>query len=317
MGNPEFLHSLKSLTVRHRGCVATIGSFDGVHRGHKVVLQQVKDKAKSLGLPSLVMVFEPQPYEFFSRESAPARLMRLREKVCALFSEGVDRVLCLKFDESLRSLTAQAYIDQVLINGLGVKHLVIGDDFRFGCDRSGDFNMLCEAGKLNGFSVCDTQTQSDDGDRISSTRIRKLLEQDQLGDAQRLLGKDYSVYGRVIYGKQLGRKIGFPTLNIGLGRYRAPVQGVYAVEVRQDGSASKKCWQGVANVGVRPTVEGNAKPLLEVHLLNENQNLYGEFLTVVFKKKIRKEQKFADVDELKLQIKRDSDAARTFFADAK
>ncbi len=317
MGNPEFLHSLKSLTVRHRGCVATIGSFDGVHRGHKVVLQQVKDKAKSLGLPSLVMVFEPQPYEFFSRESAPARLMRLREKVCALFSEGVDRVLCLKFDESLRSLTAQAYIDQVLINGLGVKHLVIGDDFRFGCDRSGDFNMLCKAGKLNGFSVCDTQTQSDDGDRISSTRIRKLLEQDQLGDAQRLLGKDYSVYGRVIYGKQLGRKIGFPTLNIGLGRYRAPVQGVYAVEVYQDGSASKKCWQGVANVGVRPTVEGNAKPLLEVHLLNENQHLYGEFLTVVFKKKIRKEQKFADVDELKLQIKRDCDAARTFFADAK
>ncbi len=314
MGNPEFLHSLKSLTARHRGCVATIGSFDGVHRGHKVVLQQVKDKAMSLGLPSLVMVFEPQPHEFFSRESAPARLMRLREKVCALFAEGVDRVLCLKFDESLRSLTAQAYIDQVLINGLGVKHLVIGDDFRFGCDRSGDFNMLCEAGKLSGFSVCDTQTQSESGDRISSTRIRKLLELDQLADAQRLLGKDYSVYGRVVYGKQLGRKIGFPTLNIGLGRYRAPVQGVYAVEVRHvDAKGLTRSWQGVANVGVRPTVEGNAKPLLEVHLLDENQNLYGEFLTVVFKKKIRQEQKFADVEALKHQIKQDCEMASVFF----
>ncbi|MFL0801568.1 MAG: bifunctional riboflavin kinase/FAD synthetase [Agarilytica sp.] len=314
MGNPEFLHSLKSLTARHRGCVATIGSFDGVHRGHKVVLQQVKDKAKSLGLPSLVMVFEPQPHEFFSRESAPARLMRLREKVCALFAEGVDRVLCLKFDESLRNLTAQAYIDQVLIKGLAVKHLVIGDDFRFGCDRSGDFNMLCEAGKLNGFSVCDTQTQSEDGDRISSTRIRKLLRQDQLEDAQRLLGKDYSVYGRVIYGKQLGRKIGFPTLNIGLGRYRAPVQGVYAVEVRHiDAQGVEASWQGVANVGVRPTVEGNAKPLLEVHLLNENQDLYGEFLTVVFKKKIRQEQKFTDVEALTRQIRQDCETAQAFF----
>ncbi len=277
-----------------------------------MILQQVKSKAKALDLPSLVMVFEPQPHEYFSRDSAPARLMRLREKVCALFAEGIDRVLCLKFDEALRTLTAQAYINDVLIDGLAVKHLVIGDDFRFGCDRSGDFAMLCEAGGQHGFTVCDTQTQLDSGERISSTRIRELLSNDQLDMATRLLGKSYSVSGRVVYGKQLGRTIGFPTLNIGLGRFRAPVQGVYAVDVslcRDSG----QIWNGVANVGVRPTVEGGAKPLLEVHLLNENRDLYGEFVSVAFKQKIRREEKFADIESLKAQIQRDVITAQRYF----
>ncbi len=313
MGNPEFLHSLKSLKARHRGCVATIGSFDGVHRGHQVVLEQVKTKAKALNLPSLVMVFEPQPHEYFSRESAPARLMRLREKVSALFAEGIDRVLCLRFDESLRTLTAKAYIDEVLIKGLAVKHLVIGDDFHFGCDRSGDFDMLCEAGKANGFTVCDTQTQLDDGERISSTRVRKLLKEDRLADAADLLGRDYSVSGRVIYGKQLGRTLGFPTLNIGLGRHRTPVQGIYAVDVYPGGNASGASWEGVANVGVRPTVEDAAKPLLEVHLLDAEVDLYGEFMTVVFNQKIRQEERFANIQDLKSQIGQDCEAARAYF----
>ncbi len=313
MGNPEFLHSLKSLKARHRGCVATIGSFDGVHRGHQVVLEQVKTKAKALNLPSLVMVFEPQPHEYFSRETAPARLMRLREKVSALFAEGIDRVLCLRFDESLRTLTAKAYIDEVLIKGLAVKHLVIGDDFHFGCDRSGDFDMLCEAGKANGFTVCDTQTQLDDGERISSTRIRKLLNEDRLADTADLLGRDYSVSGRVVYGKQLGRKLGFPTLNIGLGRHRTPVQGIYAVDVYPAGETWGVSWEGVANVGVRPTVEDAAKPLLEVHLLDVEVDLYGQFMTVVFKQKIRQEEKFANIQDLKLQIGKDCEAARAYF----
>lgn len=313
MGNPEFLHSLKSLKARHRGCVATIGSFDGVHCGHQVVLEQVKTTAKALNLPSLVMVFEPQPHEYFSRESAPARLMRLREKVSALFAEGIDRVLCLRFDESLRTLTAKAYIDEVLIKGLAVKHLVIGDDFHFGCDRSGDFDMLCEAGKANGFTVCDTQTQLDYGARISSTRIRKLLSEDRLTDAAGLLGRDYSVSGRVVYGKQLGRTLGFPTLNIGLGRHRTPVQGIYAVDVYSVGNASETSWEGVANVGVRPTVEDAAKPLLEVHLLDAEVDLYGQFVRVVFKKKIRQEERFANIHDLKSQIGKDCEAARAYF----
>lgn len=313
MGNSEFLHSIKSLKARHRGCVATIGSFDGVHRGHQVVLDQVKAKAKGLNLPSLVMVFEPQPHEYFSRKTAPARLMRLREKVCALFDQGIDRVLCLRFDESLRSLTAEAYIKEVLIEGLAVKHLVIGDDFHFGCDRSGDFDMLCRAGKDHGFSVCDTETQLEDAERISSTRIRKLLKEDQFAKVEHLLGREYSVSGRVVFGKQLGRTLGFPTLNIGLGRYRTPVQGVYAVEVRPMNDAEAAPWLGVANVGVRPTVEGSAKPLLEVHLLDADVDLYGQFMTVVFKQKIRQEKKFAGIEELKAQIALDCKTARGHF----
>lgn len=312
MGNCEFLHSLKQLKARHRGCVATIGSFDGVHCGHKVIIEQVKARAKMLNLPSLVMVFEPQPHEYFSRDSAPARLMRLREKVSALFAEGIDRVLCLKFDEALRTLTARDYIQNVLIDGLAVKHLVIGDDFRFGCDRSGDFAMLCEAGQQSGFTVCDTQTQLDQGERISSTRIRKLLADDELGVAERLLGRPYTVTGRVVYGKQLGRTLGFPTLNIGLGRYRTPVQGVYAVEAYLANENVSR-WHAVANVGVRPTVEGGAKPLLEVHLLNESLDLYGEFVSVAFKKKIRPEQKFDNIDALTSQIKQDVNLAKRCF----
>ncbi len=313
MANPEFLHSLKSLQARHRGCVATIGSFDGVHRGHQALLQQVMSSAKALGLPSLVMVFEPQPNEYFSRESAPPRLMRLRDKVCALFAEGVDRVLCLKFNEALRSLTPQAYIDEVLIQGLAVKHLVIGDDFRFGCDRSGDFAMLVAAGKQYGFSVSDTQTLKANEQRISSTRIRTLLKGDQLTEAQALLGRPYTITGRVRYGKQLGRTLGFPTLNVGLGPCRTALQGVYAVRVNTAYERDANVWQGVANIGVRPTVDGGAQPLLEVYLLDTSVDLYGGIVSVTFEKKLRSEQRFADLQALKQQIAIDVANAKAYF----
>ncbi len=313
MANPEFLHSLKSLQARHRGCVATIGSFDGVHRGHQAVLQQVIASAKALNLPSLVMVFEPQPNEFFSRESAPPRLMRLRDKTCALFDAGIDRVLCLKFNEALRSHTPQAYIEEVLINGLAVKHLVIGDDFRFGCDRSGDFSMLVAAGKQHGFTVSDTQTLRSDDTRISSTRIRALLQDDNLAQATALLGRPYAITGRVQYGKQLGRTLGFPTLNVGLGPCRTALQGVYTVKVSAANERGAQPWQGVANIGVRPTVNGGAQPLLEVHLLNANAELYGRIVSVTFEKKLRNEQRFADVQALKQQIALDVAQAKAYF----
>lgn len=309
----EFIAGLRALVPRHRRCVATIGSFDGVHLGHQAILARLCEEGKKAGLPTLVMVFEPQPYEFFSKEKAPPRLMRLREKVNALFACGVDRVLCLKFDEQLRSLSAEDFVQNVLVDKLGIAHLEIGDDFRFGCDRAGDFAMLTQAGVRCGFSVRDTLTHMVAGERVSSTRVRKLLEQDQLKAAARLLGEPFTVSGRVVYGNQLGRTINVPTANIGLGRYRSPVQGVYAVTATLT-RTSEIQYQGVANVGVKPTVGGSAKPLLEVHLFDFNQNIYGDCLQVTFCQKLRSEQKFASFALLKQQILQDIDAGKRYFA---
>ena len=310
----EFIRGLHRLEARHCGSVVTIGSFDGIHLGHRAILQQVTDKARELELPSVVMVFEPQPHEYFSRERAPARLTRLREKVKALFAAGIDRVLCLRFDQELRSLLAEDFVEQVLVQGLGVKHLVVGDDFRFGCDRRGDYAMLCEAGRENSFSVSDTATLARQGERISSTRIRQLLEQDQLALAEELLGRPFSIAGRVIYGKQLGRDIGAPTANVGLGRYRSPVHGVYTVNVRinTDGFVGKM-FSGVANVGVRPTLGGGQKPLLEVHVFDFAEDIYGECIEVIFRQKLRDEKKFNSLEALTAQIQQDIAEGRKFF----
>lgn len=315
------------------GCVATIGSFDGVHRGHQNLLDSVKALALQHNVPSVVMLFEPQPHEYFSKEKAPARLMRLREKVCALRDHGVDHILCLKFDRHFRSLSASDFVKKILVDGLNIKHLVVGDDFRFGCDRTGDFTMLEREGKKHCFSVQDTKTLIDDSKRISSTRIRALLEQDELDQAAQLLGRSFSVSGRVVYGKQLGRTLGFPTANIGLGRYRSPIKGVYAVKVNiidemcigrdvetdklTNNDAFKKTERfinGVANVGVRPTVGGLLKPILEIHLFDFDKQIYGSFLTCVFLKKIREEKTFASLDELTSSITNDACIARSFFA---
>ncbi|MDO6424677.1 bifunctional riboflavin kinase/FAD synthetase [Saccharophagus degradans] len=305
---------LPPFDATHKACVVTIGSFDGVHLGHQQLLRQVVAQAAHLQLPSVVIVFEPQPHEFFSKENAPARLMRLREKVQALFAAGVDKVLCLRFNQQLRNLTANDFVEQVLVKGLGVKYLVVGDDFKFGCDRSGDFAALQQQGEKHGFSVVDTQTQlatteHDGTDRISSTRIRALLETDKFDQAAALLGAPFSVAGRVVYGKQLGRTLGFPTANIGLGRYRSPVNGVYGVVLIANGQR----YNAVANVGVRPTLGGRNKPILEVHALTPTGNLYGEFVRVEFKFKIRQEMKFTSLDALKNQIADDVSAAKRYF----
>ncbi len=305
----EFINGRARLEAHHRGCVATIGSFDGVHRGHQALVQRVSKVAGSLNLPSLVMIFEPQPNEYFSKERIPARLMRLREKVAALFDAGIDRVLCIRFNEGFRSLTARDFVEQVLVNGIGVKHLIIGDDFRFGCDRAGDFALLEAAGKEFGFAVENTRTQEEDGERISSTRIRHLLEEDKLQQVAALLGRAYTICGRVIYGKQLGRTIGIPTANIGLGRYRSPVQGVYAVKLHVGGRA----YPAVANVGVKPTVEGNGRPVLEVHAIDQKLDIYGQFVQVHFFKKLRKEKHFSSLQELKVQIAQDIEEAKCCF----
>lgn len=306
----EFIRGLHNLRPQHKGCVATIGSFDGVHLGHQAILMQLIQVARTLGVPAVAIVFEPQPHEFFAGDKAPARLMRLREKLDALWAAGIDKVLCLNFNETLRSLSAEQFIERVLVQGLAIKHLVVGDDFRFGCDRKGDYHLLQIKGNDFGFAVSDTHTLEMNGERVSSTRIRQLLEAGDFVGAEKLLGKPYSVFGRVVYGKQLGRQLGVPTANVNLCRYRSPLHGVFAVTVI---FASGDKVQGVANIGVRPTVNGLKKPLLEVHLFNFSHSIYGEAIDVEFHHKLRNEKKFASLDELKAQLQNDIADAKAFF----
>lgn len=307
----ELIRGLHNLAPRHRGSVVTIGAFDGVHLGHKAILTQVVARARALQLASVAMVFEPQPNEYFCADKAPARLMRLREKLTALFAAGIDRVLCLRFDAKLAALSADEFVQTVLIDGLGVKHLVVGDDFRFGCDRQGDFELLRHWGARAGFSVDDSKTLNVSGDRASSTRIRKALACGDFALAAEQLGQPYKISGRVIYGQQLGRTIGVPTANVQLKRYRSPLNGVFTVMVRL---ASGRQYQGVANVGVRPTVAGDSRPLLEVHIFDYAGDLYGTSIDVEFCSKLRNEQKFDSVEQLKLQIEQDIAQARAYFA---
>ena len=306
----EFIRGLHNLRPRHRGCVASIGSFDGVHLGHQAVLKQLTQAAQAHQLPAVVIIFEPQPHEFFAGDAAPARLMRLREKVEALFAAGVQRVLCLRFNRALRSLTAREFVQQLLLDRLGIKHLVVGDDFRFGCDRLGDFALLRQMGQEQGFTVSDSCTLTFDGARVSSTRIRQALQNGEFALASKLLGHPYTISGRVVYGQQLGRQLNVPTANVQLQRYRSPLQGVFAISAHlPDGNTSP----GVANIGVRPTVSGSVKALLEVHLLDFSASLYGAKIRVEFHRRLRDEKKFQSLEELRAQLQRDIEQARDYF----
>ncbi len=291
------------------GCVATIGNFDGVHLGHKTIIDQVKQKAAELDVPAVVMIFEPQPREFFQGADAPPRLMPFRQKFEALLGEGVDVVLCIRFDERFRSYSAMGFVEDVLIQGLAVRHLVVGDDFRFGCDRAGDFRLLEQVGQEHDFTVENTRTVTVDGERVSSTRVRNALNVNGLEEAERLLGHPYRIHGRIVYGRQLGRQIGAPTANILLHKMPA-LRGVYVVRARLETGE----WRdGVANIGLRPTVDGK-RPSLEVHLFDFAGTLYGQHLEVVFRHGLRDEVKFDSVDELRQQIARDFEHARAWLA---
>lgn len=292
------------------GCVATIGNFDGVHLGHQTIIDQVHEKALELGVPSLVMVFEPQPREFFQGSEAPPRLTAFRQKFESLLASGIDIVLCLRFNERFRSYSGMGFIEDVLIDGLGVRHLVVGDDFRFGCDRAGDFALLREVGEQRGFTVENTRTVTVYGERVSSTRIRNVLAGNRIEEAEALLGHPYRIRGRVVYGRQLGRQIGASTANLLLPQMPA-LKGVYVVSATlEDG----RVFDGVANIGLRPTVDGK-QPSLEVHLFDFAGTLYGQRLDVVFRHALRDEVKFDSVDDLKKQIARDFDEARAWIAD--
>ena len=295
-----------NISDRDQGCVVTIGNFDGVHRGHQAILQHVKRLAEAESCEALLICFEPQPKEFFERYQAPARLTRFREKVTQLSKAGIDRLLCMQFNEATRNMAVADFV-QMLVEELKVKALFVGDDFRFGVDRAGDFSALSAAGREFGFAVEKFSTVTQGRERISSTLIRHCLEEGRFDEAALLLGRRYSIMGKVVFGRQLGRTIGVPTANIQLHRYRAPISGVYHVELQLDAQV----YAGVANVGVRPTVEkGAATPLLEVHLLGYSGDLYGRQVEVTFLDKIRDEQKFDGLPALKAAIEQDIAAVR-------
>ncbi|KAB0546486.1 bifunctional riboflavin kinase/FAD synthetase [Pseudomonas argentinensis] len=302
----QLVRGLHNLRPQHRGCVATIGNFDGVHRGHQAILARLRERAAELGVPSCVVLFEPQPREYFDPEGAPARLSRLRDKLALLAAEGVDRVLCLTFNPRLRELSAAEFVQRALIDGLGVLHLEVGDDFRFGCDRAGDFAFLAEAAQRVGFSVEAAKTVEIDGQRVSSTRVREALASGDFTVAERMLGRPFRIVGRVLHGQKLGRQLNAPTANVQLKRKRVPLTGVYLVSVEIDGQP----WPGVANIGVRPSVAGDGSAHLEVHLLDFAGDLYGRRLTVAFHHKLRDEQRFASLEALKTAIAADIAAAR-------
>lgn len=283
----QLIRGSHNLGPEHRGCVLTIGNFDGVHLGHQTVLKQVKQKAKQLGLAAVVMTFEPQPLELFMRQKAPARLTRLRDKFVQLSKLDLDRLLCINFNKEFAQLPAKQFVEKLLIEQLGVKYLVVGDDFRFGKDRQGDFALLQQAGKEHGFEVVSTESFCLDTQRVSSTAIRRALASDELEAAKTMLGRDYSISGRVSHGRKLGRTIGFPTANLPLKRCVSPVSGVYVVEAEFKGQTLG----GVANVGQRPTVDG-VRQQLEVHFFDFSTNLYGEQLEVCLLHKLRDEVKF-------------------------
>lgn len=306
----QVIRGLHNLTPALRGCAATIGNFDGVHLGHQAVLGQLAERAGDLGLPTTVIIFEPQPQEYFMPDQAPPRLTRLREKLAALRRFSVDRVLCIRFDRAFAELTADEFVQRVLIDGLGVRYLVVGDDFRFGKGRAGDFDFLARAGEREGFQVAHMHSFELGGARVSSTRIRTALREGDLAAAEQMLGRSYRMLGRVAHGDKRGRTIGFPTANLFLHRRNTPVQGVFAVELY---GLEREPLYGVANVGTRPTVDGT-RSLLEVHLFDFAGDIYGRHVAVDFVHKIRAEKKFASFDELKLQIERDVAQARDFFA---
>ncbi len=306
----ELIRGEHNLRPRHRGCVATIGNFDGVHLGHQTVLGQLAEKAAELDVPTTVIAFEPLPREYFAGGRAPGRLTRLREKLQALRRFSVDRVLVLRFDRRLAEMPAEGFIERILVEGLGVRHLVVGDDFRFGRGREGDFHTLREAGRRHGFTVAHMLTFDIDGVRVSSTRVREALAAGDLETAARLLGRPYRMSGRVAHGDKRGRAIGFPTANIRLARKVSPLQGVFAVELY---GLEDEPLPGVANVGTRPTVDGT-EARLEVHLLDFDRDIYGRHVHVEFLRKIREERRFESLEALIRQIRRDVEAARGFFA---
>ncbi|MGR8930987.1 MAG: bifunctional riboflavin kinase/FAD synthetase [Gammaproteobacteria bacterium] len=307
----RLIRGLNHVEPLRSGCVLTIGNFDGLHLGHRRVIERVAEHGKRLQLPTVAMVFEPQPLEYFLGDHAPSRLTRLREKVIQFAKLPIDELLVLPFCRTLADYDAEKFIHDILVTKLNVKHLVIGDDFHFGKARRGNFALLEHRGEEFGFSVESTDSFELEGLRISSTLIRDALVEGDLAQAKLLLGRDYSVCGRVAHGDKRGRLLGFPTANLQMFRKNTPLVGVFAVTMTGLGNREL---HGVANLGNRPTVDGGPKAVLETHLFDFNQDIYGRYVEVHFKAKLRDETRFSSVDALKAQISLDVEAANAFFA---
>lgn len=303
------LHNLSESSLSQSA--VTIGAFDGVHRGHQEVLAHLKREADARSLATTVITFEPLPGEFLFPDRAPPRLMTFREKFTALADQGIDNLLCLRFNNRLRTMSPRAFVEDIFVKGLNARYIAFGDDFRFGKDREGDLGFTQSLAQEFDYEVVPTSTFDLAGERVSSTRIRKTLLDADFSKAADLLGKPFKLSGKVLKGKQLGRTIGSPTANIALKRVKSPLHGVYAVRVSGGGLSSAA---GVANVGVRPTVNDGTLANLEVHLFDFDGDLYGERLSVEFMTKLRDEKKFESLDALKAAIAADQQAARAWHA---
>jgi len=292
------------------GAVATIGGFDGVHRGHQALLAQLKQKANALGLPMTVISFEPSPREFFMGKAAPARLQRFREKFNALAECGVERFVCLRFDEQLRNLTAAEFVEDILRDALGVRWLVVGHDFKFGRGRQGSVAELKSLGERCGFGVDEFAPFLIDQQRVSSTLVRDALAVGDLSRAEYLLGRPYSISGRVVHGQKLGRTLGYPTANMQLKRRVIPLKGIFAVRVTGAGLLAAPA---VASLGTRPVVNG-VEPLLEAHVFDFDGDLYGKQLQIEFIARLRDELWFPSLDDMVTQMHIDASQARNILA---
>lgn len=306
----HLIRGLTHLKPLEHGCVLSIGNFDGVHLGHRKVIEKLSTQANKMNLPVVIMLFEPQPLEFFLGKNAPSRLMRLREKVIQFKSLPVDKLLVVRFNQTLADYEAENFISDFLVDKLNIKYLVVGDDFHFGKARCGNFELLKEKGQTFGFEVVDTQSFYLKDNRVSSTLIRDALTKGDLSKAKLMLGRDYSVCGRVAHGQKRGRSIGFPTANIQMFRKNTPIQGVFAVTMTGVGNNEIL---GIANVGTRPTVDGGTKVILETHLFDFSKEIYGHYVEVHFKQKIRDEICFNSINDLKIQIEKDVIIAKQFF----
>ncbi|WP_085246975.1 bifunctional riboflavin kinase/FAD synthetase [Gilliamella mensalis] len=307
----KIIRGITNLKNQFTQCVLTLGNFDGVHLGHQQLINHLINKGKELNLPTVVMLFEPQPLEFFSPNNAPSRLTSFQEKVIFIEKLGVDYIIAIPFTQTFANMSADRFIQDWLINKLQAKYITIGDDFRFGFDRKGDINLLQKYAHNNDFVVESMPTFVWNNCRISSTAVRQALLNSDFHLAHCLLGRDYTIQGRVVHGNALARQLGFPTANIHLHRKKPALQGVYLVKAKN--SCSNQSYHGIANIGIRPTIDGK-KAILEVNLFDFSDDIYGQYLDISFVQKLRDEKKFDSLAELKQQITQDVCTAKKISA---
>ena len=307
----DFVRGLHNLRPRHRGCVLTIGAFDGIHLGHQEMIRVLRERASEYSLPAVVVSFEPTPREYLNRESPPARLTRFRERFDALEACGVDRFVCLRFDERMRQMSPTDFIERVVVQGLGARHIVVGHDFRFARKHEGSVETLLAASSTHGFEVSEVAPYEVEGERVSSSLIRSMLEAGDLQRAAKFLGRPYRITGKVIAGQRLGRDLGFPTANLRLHRRATPIAGIFAVRIS---GAGLRLAPGVASLGTRPAVDGK-ELLLEAHVFDFSGDLYRKYVHVDFIARLRDELWFPSMDALVEQMHKDAAQARSILGE--